>query len=75
MESEKVPTRKKTGWQSRRFYWESESLILTAGQVEVYAVTREGRDFRQSYLLTLAAGEAVFPAMDEFEEIDILIPN
>ena len=52
---------------------ENSFLILKSGQVEVYAVTREGRDFRQSYLLTLAAGEAVFPAMDEFEEIDILI--
>jgi ATP-binding cassette subfamily C protein len=48
-------------------------LQITAGQVEVYAVTREGREFRQAYLLTLAEGAALFPAMDEFEEIDFLL--
>lgn len=48
-------------------------LMLASGQVEVYAVTQDKEEFRQSYLLTLDAGNAIFPAMDEFEEIDILI--
>ncbi|WP_173444354.1 NHLP bacteriocin export ABC transporter permease/ATPase subunit [Selenomonas ruminantium] len=48
-------------------------LQVAAGQVEVYAVTRKGRDFRQAYLLTLAEGAAIFPAMDEFAEIDFLL--
>ncbi len=52
---------------------EDSFLILASGQVEIYAVTQAGRDFRQSYLLTMEAGTAIFPAMDEFEEIDILI--
>jgi len=52
---------------------EDDFLVLTSGQVEIYAVTQEGLDFRQAYLLTLDAGKAIFPALDEFEEIAILI--
>lgn len=52
---------------------EDTFLQIAEGKVEVYAVTREGRDFRQAYLLTLENGAAIFPAMDEFEEIDILL--
>jgi ATP-binding cassette subfamily C protein len=54
---------------------EDRFLLLTKGKVEVYAVTRSKEDFRQEYLVTLAPGEAVFPAWDEFESVDILIYN
>ena len=54
---------------------EDHFLLLTKGKVEVYAVTRSKEDFRQEYLVTLAPGEAVFPAWDEFESVDILIYN
>ena len=54
---------------------EDRFLLLTKGKVEVYAVTRSKEDFRQEYLMTLAPGEAVFPAWDEFESVDILIYN
>jgi len=54
---------------------EDRFLLLTKGKVEVYAVTRSKEDFRQEYLVTLAPGEAAFPAWDEFESVDILIYN
>ena len=57
-------------WQLTK---EDSFLMLASGQVEVYAVTQDKDEFRQSYLLTLEAGKAIFPAMDEFEEIDVLI--
>ncbi len=52
---------------------ENSFLMLTSGQVEVYAITQESQDFRQAYLLTLDAGKAIFPALDEFEEVIIQI--
>ena len=59
----------------QRFLLQDDSsfIRLRSGTVEVYAVTRAGDElsFRQCYLLTLTAGEAVFPAMDEFEELNI----
>ncbi|MBQ3853816.1 MAG: NHLP bacteriocin export ABC transporter permease/ATPase subunit [Anaerovibrio sp.] len=52
---------------------EDKFLVLDAGKVEVYAVTREGRDYRQVFLLSLDTGKAIFPAMDEFGEVFIHI--
>ena len=52
---------------------EDSFLLLTKGKVEVYAVTSAREDFRQEYLMTLTPGEAVFPAWDEFESVEILI--
>ena len=52
---------------------EDDFLLLTKGKIEAYVVTRSKEDFRQEYLMTLNPGEAVFPACDEFEKIDILI--
>ena len=40
---------------------EDKFLVLDAGKVEVYAVTREGRDYRQVFLLSLDTGKAIFP--------------
>ncbi|ORT99735.1 Lipid A export ATP-binding/permease protein MsbA [Anaerovibrio sp. JC8] len=54
---------------------DEEFLQIQSGQVEVYAVTNpeeKGADvlsFRQCYLMKLNAGDAVFPAMDEFKDI------
>ncbi|WP_295917216.1 NHLP bacteriocin export ABC transporter permease/ATPase subunit [uncultured Anaerovibrio sp.] len=50
-----------------------EYLLLQRGAIEVYAVTAGQESYRQEYLFALKAGQAVFPAFDEFEEIDILI--
>ena len=50
-----------------------EYLLLQRGVIEVYAVTAGQESYRQEYLFALKAGQAVFPAFDEFEEIDILI--
>lgn len=50
---------------------EEKFIQVLSGAVEVYAVTRTGEElsFRQCYLLALGAGEAAFPAMDEFDEL------
>ena len=57
----------------QRFLLQEEEKIacVLSGVVEVYAVTRTGEElsFRQCYLLALEAGEAAFPAMDEFKEL------
>jgi ATP-binding cassette subfamily C protein len=44
---------------------------VVSGRVEVYAVTRTEADFSfyQCYLVNREAGEAVFPALDEFKDI------
>ena len=52
---------------------EDEYLLVQQGVVEVYAVTASQESYRQEYLFPLKAGQAVFPAFDEFGEIDILI--
>jgi len=44
---------------------------VLSGRVEAYAVTRGGQSFRQCYLLTLAPGQAAFPALDDFEQIEV----
>ena len=50
-----------------------EDLLVHQGMIEVYAVTARQESYRQEYLFSLKAGQAVFPAFDEFGEIDILI--
>lgn len=46
---------------------------VVSGSVEAYAVTAGDASFRQFYLMTLGAGEAAFPAMDEFGEIAVVL--
>ncbi|WP_051650297.1 NHLP bacteriocin export ABC transporter permease/ATPase subunit [Selenomonas sp. AB3002] len=46
---------------------------VAAGKVEVYAVTRKNISFRQIFLTELSTGEAAFPPLDEFGEIDFLL--
>ena len=50
-----------------------EYLLVQQGMIEVYAVTARQESYRQEYLFSLKVGQAVFPAFDEFGEIDILI--
>ena len=45
-------------------------IRVTAGRLEVYAVTREGTSFHQIFLMELSPGEAAFPALDDFGRID-----
>ena len=52
---------------------EKSYITLTAGRAEVYAVTRQTASFRQIFLTELAVGEAAFPSMDEFGEIDVMV--
>ena len=47
--------------------------LIESGKVEVYAVTREEGSFRQQFLVELAAGNAAFPALDEFKQTETLI--
>ncbi|SHK67256.1 NHLM bacteriocin system ABC transporter, ATP-binding protein [Selenomonas ruminantium] len=44
---------------------------VVTGRVEAYAVTKGEKSFRQCYLLTLAPGQAAFPALDDFEQIEV----
>lgn len=46
---------------------------VISGRVEAYAVTRNSETFRQIFLAEISAGQAVFPALDEFEVIDIVL--
>ena len=50
---------------------ENSFVEITAGKVEVYAVTHQKENFRQMYLMELNAGEAAFPSFDDFEKIKI----
>ena len=52
---------------------ETRLFQVLSGSLEVYAVTREGASFRRCYLMEAPAGETVFPAMDEFEEIHLQV--
>ena len=52
---------------------ETKFAKIISGSVEVYAVTKDEENFHQSYLMTRAAGETVFPALDDFEVIEISI--
>ena len=48
-------------------------LKITAGNVEVYAATKDKENFHQNFIMKCAAGDAVFPALDDFNSIEILI--
>ena len=58
-----------------RFLLQDENKYIKAvsGRMEAYAVTRKKQSFRQIFLTELAPGEAAFPSMDEFEQIDVLV--
>ena len=52
---------------------EKNFLKITSGSVEVYAVTKNAENFHQTLIMKCAAGDAVFPALDDFEIVEILI--
>ncbi len=52
---------------------EENFLRIVSGSLEVYSVTISRENFRQEMLLTLASGEVVFPAMDEFGMVGISV--
>ena len=48
-------------------------IVLTSGEAEVYAVTKQQDSFRQMFLTELSPGEAAFPSMDEFGMVDVVV--
>jgi len=46
---------------------------IVSGKAEAYAVNRDSETFRQIFLTEAGAGQAVFPADDEFDLIDIVV--
>ena len=46
---------------------------VISGEVEAYAVTAGDASFRQFYLSGMGAGDAAFPALDEFGEINVVL--
>ncbi len=46
---------------------------VVSGEVEAYAVTAGDASFRQFYLSGMGAGDAAFPALDEFGEINVVL--
>ncbi|WP_051533548.1 NHLP bacteriocin export ABC transporter permease/ATPase subunit [Anaerovibrio sp. RM50] len=60
--------------QRLQLYDNKTLMKVMSGSVEVYAVTKDGDDelsFRQNYLIKVQEGEGIFPALDEFDEINI----
>ncbi len=57
----------------KRFLLENEEAYveILSGTVEAYAVTKGDVSFRRTFLAAFSEGESVFPAMDEFEQIDV----
>lgn len=56
----------------QRFLCQEEQMLkIKEGKVEVYAVTRNTAAFRQMFLMELSAGDVVYPAFDEFAQIEI----
>ncbi len=59
--------------QRYRLQDEQAFLQLQSGSCEIYAVTRRKTSYRQVFLLELQLGQAAFPSLDEFAEMDILV--
>lgn len=64
---------KLTAGERFRLSDENKYIRMISGRLEVYAVTRKTVSFRQIFLMELKAGEAAFPSMDEFEQIDVQV--
>ena len=52
---------------------ENKFIRVVSGSLEAYAATAGDASFRQFYLMPLDAGEAAFPALDEFGEIQVVL--
>ena len=48
-------------------------IVLTSGEAEVYAVTKQQDSFRQMFLTELSPGAAAFPSLDEFGMVDVVV--
>ncbi|TYZ31098.1 NHLP bacteriocin export ABC transporter permease/ATPase subunit [Selenomonas caprae] len=70
-------TMRKKLFAGDRFLLEEDKSFwqVVSGSVEVYATTQKGGEisFHQCYLLEKRAGEAVFPALDDFQEVRMQI--
>ena len=68
---------RKNLYAGERFLLEEDTGFwqVVSGRVEVYATTQNGSEiaFHQCYLVEKQAGEAVFPALDEFQEVRMQI--
>ena len=68
---------RKNLYVGERFLLEEDTGFwqVVSGRVEVYATTQNGSEiaFHQCYLVEKQAGEAVFPALDEFQEVRMQI--
>lgn len=51
----------------------STFVVVQSGKLEVYAASHRDDSFRQDFLMELGEGGVAFPAMDEFEVIDIIL--
>jgi len=72
MKKERMETEEHHLYAGERFLLQEEhGWEVLSGTLEVYAVTRGDTSFRQCYLMRLQAGEAAFPALDRFGEIDV----
>lgn len=52
---------------------ENKFYRVTSGRLEAYAVTSSKLSFSQTFLFELEEGQGVFPAMDEFGQMDISV--
>ena len=59
----------------QRFTLEDDEkfLLVKTGTVEVYAVSSDEVSFRKFFMMTVSAGAAIFPAMDDLTEIKFSI--
>lgn len=64
---------KLTAGQRFRLTDENKFVYVKSGFVETYAMTRDSQSFRQMFLLELFEGDAAYPILDEFEELDMVI--
>ena len=48
-------------------------FLVESGKVEIYAVSGDAESFRQSYLIPVERGEAIFSSMDDLTEIKISV--
>ncbi len=52
---------------------ENSFVRVLSGRLEAYADTAGDVSFRQFYLMTVGEGDAAFPALDEFKEIQVVL--
>ncbi len=48
-------------------------MALQSGHLEVYAVSKDREAFRQMFIAEIHPGETVYPALDEFDILDVIV--